>query len=171
MAKVRVDVINKSENQLPKYETNGAAGMDVRADFSRITPELPIKAFGNCQFVFKTEDNQIPYLILDPGCRALIPTGLFVAIPEGWEIRIQPRSGLALKKGISCVNTPGCIDSDYRHEIGVILINHGLEPVVIEHKERIAQFILSKVDQIVWNPTDSLDETDRKGGFGSTGIL
>jgi dUTP pyrophosphatase len=170
MAKVKVEVINKSDNGLPKYETNGSAGADVRADFSRITPELPIKAFGNCQFVFKSDKCPVPYFILDPGCRALIPTGLFVAIPEGWEIRVQPRSGLALKKGISCVNTPGCIDSDYRNEIGVILINHGLEPVVIEHGERIAQLILSRVDQIEWEPVEVLDETSRLGGFGSTGV-
>ena len=168
MEKVQVKVINKSNNQLPKYETSMSAGMDVRADFSNITPEKPIKAFGNCQFVFKTDKNN-PYLILDPGCRALIPTGIFTAIPEGYEIQVRPRSGLALKEGISLCNTPGTIDSDYRAEIGVILINHGLKPVVIEDGERIGQFVLSKVSQIEWIEVDSLDETDRKGGFGHTG--
>lgn len=168
MEKVQVKVINKSNNQLPKYETSMSAGMDVRADFSNITPEKPIKAFGNCQFVFKTDKNN-PYLILDPGCRALIPTGIFTAIPEGYEIQVRPRSGLALKEGISLCNTPGTIDSDYRAEIGVILINHGLKPVVIEDGERIGQFVLSKVSQIEWVEVDSLDETDRKGGFGHTG--
>lgn len=168
MEKVQVKVINKSNNQLPKYETSMSAGMDVRADFSNITPEKPIKAFGNCQFVFKTDKNN-PYLILDPGCRALIPTGIFTAIPEGYEIQVRPRSGLALKEGISLCNTPGTIDSDYRAEIGVILINHGLKPVVIEDGERIGQFVLNKVSQIEWVEVDSLDETDRKGGFGHTG--
>lgn len=165
-----VKVINKSKNKLPQYETSGAAGLDVRADFSRLTPENPIKAFGNCQFIFKTEQNHTSYLILDPGCRALIPTGLFVAIPEGYEIRVQPRSGLALKKGLTVLNTPGCVDSDYRNEVGVILINQGLDPVIIEDGERVAQFILSKVEQIKWEEVDTLDSTDRLGGFGSTGL-
>lgn len=168
MEKVQVKVINKSNNQLPKYETSKSAGTDIRSDFSNITPEKPIKAFGNCQFVFKTDKNN-PYLILDPGCRALIPTGLYVAIPEGYEIQVRPRSGLALKEGISLCNTPGTIDSDYRNEIGVILINHGLKPVVIEDGERIAQLVLNQVPQIEWVEVDSLDETDRKGGFGHTG--
>lgn len=171
MAKVKVQVIKMNKDkQLPKYETVGAAGLDVRADFARLTPENPIQAFGDCQFIFKGDNHPISYLILDPGSRALIPTGLKVAIPEGYEIRVQPRSGLALKKGISLVNTPGCIDCDYRNEIGIIVINHGTDPVVIEDNERVAQFILSKVDQIMWEETDSLDETGRKGGFGHTGV-
>ena len=169
MAKVKVQVINKSNNDLPKYETALSAGMDVRADFSRLTPENPIKAFGNCQFIFKSEEHPVPYLILDPGCRALIPTGLFVAIPEGYEIQVRPRSGLALKQGVSCANAVGTIDADYRSEVGVILINLGLDPVVIEDGERIAQLVLNKVDQIVWESTDTLNETTRQGGFGHTG--
>lgn len=111
MAKVNVNVINTSKNSLPKYETEGSAGVDVRADFSKITPQTPIKAFGNCQFIFKNESNPISYLVLDPGCRALIPTGLYTSIPEGWEIQVRPRSGLALKRGITCLNTPGTIDA------------------------------------------------------------
>lgn len=164
---MKVQVINKSTNKLPQYETAGAAGLDVRADFSRLTPEHPIKAFGNCQFMFATKDHSA-YLILDPGCRALIPTGIFTAIPEGYEIMVRPRSGLALKQGVTVLNTPGCVDSDYRNEIGVILINHGLDPVVIEHGERIAQFTLNKVEQIEWEVVEQLNETSRKGGFGST---
>lgn len=166
---VTVKVVNISNNKLPQYETLASAGMDIRVDFSRLTPENPIKAFGNCQFIFKSEEHPIAYLILDPGCRALIPTGIFTAIPAGYEIQVRPRSGLALKEGISLVNTPGTIDSDYRSEIGVILINHGLEPVVIEDGERIAQFVLNKVDHISWEEVESLDETERSGGFGSTG--
>lgn len=170
MNNIAVKVVNISNNDLPKYETSSSAGMDVRADFSRITPESPIKAFGNCQFVFKSEQHPIPYLVLDPGCRALIPTGLFTSIPDGYEIQVRPRSGLALKSGINLANAIGTIDADYRSEIGVILINHGLDPVVIEDGERIAQFVLNKVEQIKWDEVLSLDETDRKGGFGSTGV-
>ena len=168
MEKIKIQIINKSKNTLPTYSTKYSAGVDVRVDFSNITPERPIKAFGNCQFVFKTDKNN-PYLILDPGCRALIPTGLYVAIPEGYEIQVRPRSGLALKEGASLCNTPGTIDSDYRSEIGIILINHGLKPIVVEDGERIAQLVLNKVPQIEWIEVDSLDETDRKGGFGHTG--
>lgn len=168
MEKIKIQIINKSKNTLPTYSTKYSAGMDVRTDFSNITPEKPIKAFGNCQFVFKTDKNN-SYLILDPGCRALIPTGLYVAIPEGYEIQVRPRSGLALKEGASLCNAIGTIDSDYRNEVGVILINHGLKPIVIEDGERIAQLVLNKVPQIEWVEVDSLDETDRKGGFGHTG--
>lgn len=167
---INVEVVNKSNNALPKYETAASAGMDVRADFSRLTPENPIKAYGNCQFIFKSEEHPVSMLILDQGCRALIPTGLFTAIPEGYEIQVRPRSGLALKKGASLCNSIGTIDADYRSEIGVILINHGLEPLVIEDGERIAQLVLNKVEQINWIEVDSLNETTRTGGFGSTGV-
>ena len=164
-----VKVINRSKNKVPQYATAFDAGCDVRADFSRLTPEQPIKAFGNCQFIFKSEQHPISYLILDPGCRALIPTGLLTAIPEGYEIQVRPRSGWALKSGVTVLNTPGTIDCLYRNEIGVILINNGLEPVVIEDGERIAQFVLNKVEQIKWEEVLFLDYTERKGGFGSTG--
>lgn len=161
---IKIDVINISNNKLPKYETPASAGMDIRADFSRITPENPIKLFGSGEFDFSKK-----MLRIDVGSRALIPTGLFTAIPKGYEIQVRPRSGLALKKGITCLNTPGTIDADYRNEIGVILINAGLEDVYIENGERIAQFILNKVEHIEWNQVENLDETERKGGFGSTG--
>lgn len=159
-----VKVINKSQNNLPQYETPASAGMDIRADFSRVTPENPIKLFGSGDFDFSKK-----MLRLDVGSRVLIPTGIFTAIPEGYEIQVRPRSGLALKKGITCLNTPGTIDADYRNEIGVILINAGLEDVWIENGERIAQFILNKVEQIEWDQVENLDKTERNGGFGSTG--
>ena len=159
-----VKVINLSNNQLPKYETKGAAGLDVRADFSRITTENPIKVYGSGDFDFKTK-----IFRLDPGSRALIPTGLFTKIPEGYEIQVRPRSGLSLKQGLTCANCVGTIDSDYIHEIGVIIINLSTEPQYIETGERIAQFVLNKVEQIEWEEVDSLEKTERKGGFGSTG--
>lgn len=167
---MKVNVVNISSNQLPKYETSQSAGLDVRADFSRISPENPIKLFGDGEIIFKGEGHPITMLRLEPGSRALIPTGLFVAIPEGYEIQIRPRSGLALKKGLSLSNCVGTIDADYRNEIGLILINHGLETAWIEDGERIAQFILNKVENLEWSEVNSLDETDRKGGFGHTGI-
>lgn len=165
-----VNVINKSNNNLPKYETSGSSGVDVRADFSRVSVDNPIKVWGDTEIIFKGETHSTTLLRLDPGARALIPTGLFTAIPEGYEIQVRPRSGLALKSGLTVLNTPGTIDASYRNEIGVILINHGTESVWIEDGERIAQFVLAKVDTIEWNVVSSLDETDRIGGFGSTGI-
>lgn len=111
MAKVRVNIVNKSNNPLPKYETELSAGMDVRADFSNITVDTPIKAYGDSEMIFKGEGNKMNILRLAPGSRALIPTGLFVAIPEGYEIQVRPRSGLALKEGVSLVNCVGTIDA------------------------------------------------------------
>lgn len=132
---------------LPAYETLGAAGMDVRAAI----PE------GDT-------------ITLAPGQRDMVPTGLSVAIPQGYEIQMRPRSGLAAKHGITCLNSPGTIDSDYRGELKVILINHGTEPFVIKRGERIGQMVLAPVTRIVWQAVDNLDETDRgSGGFGSTG--
>ena len=165
---MKVKLINKSNNANPKYETPQSAGCDVRADFSRVSPQNPIKLFGDGEIIFAGESHPLTMLRLDPGSRALIPTGIFTAIPEGYEIQVRPRSGLALKKGLSVLNTPGTVDADYRAEIGVILINHGKETVWIEDWERIAQFVLNKVEQIEWEVVDSLNETERKGGFGST---
>lgn len=164
-----VNVINKSNNNLPKYETSGSSGVDVRADFSRVSIDNPIKVWGDTEIIFKGETHSTTLLRLDPGARALIPTGLFTAIPEGYEIQVRPRSGLALKSGLTVLNTPGTVDASYRNEIGIILINHGTESVWIEDGERIAQFVLAKVDTIEWNAVNLLDETDRIGGFGSTG--
>ena len=166
---MEVKVVNKSNNPLPKYETPQSAGLDVRADFSRVTPQNPIKIFGEGEILFKGDSHQKTMLRLEPGSRALIPTGLFTAIPEGYEIQVRPRSGLALKKGVELSNSPGTIDADYRSEIGVILKNGGLDTIWIEDGERICQFVLNKVERIDWNIVESLDKTERNGGFGSTG--
>ncbi|MCA8900641.1 MAG: dUTP diphosphatase [Hyphomonas sp.] len=133
--------------QLPAYETEGSAGMDVRAAVPEGEP-----------------------MVLAPGERAMVPTGLSVAIPLGYEIQVRPRSGLAAKHGLTCLNTPGTIDSDYRGEIKVILINLGAEAFTIARGERIAQLVLAPVTQLAWEEVETLDETARgAGGFGSTG--
>jgi dUTP pyrophosphatase len=139
-----VPVNNKSTNNLPGYETSGAAGLDVC-----------------CTDAFA----------VSPGCRHLVPTGLHVEIPQGYEIQVRPRSGLAIKHGITVLNTPGTIDSDYRGEICVIIINHGPRDVEFKKGDRIAQLVLNKVERIEWLPVDSLTGTKRgEKGFGSTGI-
>jgi len=131
--------------KLPSYETEDAAGMDL------------------CAAV--TED-----VVVAPGARALIPTGLAIALPPGYEAQVRPRSGLALRNGISLVNTPGTIDADYRGEVGVILINHGDEPFTVDRGMRIAQMVIAPVIRARWQETDNLPETARgAGGFGSTG--
>ena len=135
---------------LPGYASAGAAGADLRANLA--------------------EADRDAGLTLEPGARALIPTGLRMAIPEGCEVQVRPRSGLALKHGISLPNTPGTIDSDYRGEVGVILINLGRDPFVVTHGERIAQMIVAPVLQADFTLSEELDETARgAGGFGSTG--
>lgn len=167
-----VEIVNVSKNDIPKYETPNSAGMDIRADFSRITPDKPIKLFGDGEIIFKNDVIKTTMLRLDPGARALIPTGLFVAIPEGHEIQIRPRSGLSLNKGISVLNSPGTIDADYRHEIGIILINQGLEAVWIEDGERVAQMVIARVSSVDFDVKSSVKElgtTERLGGFGHTG--
>jgi len=132
---------------LPAYETAQAAGMDLRA---AVPDEEP--------------------LTLRPGSRFAVPTGLAFALPAGFEAQVRPRSGLAAKAGITCLNSPGTIDADYRGEVKVILINHGEEDFVIRRGDRIAQLVIAPVVQAVWRETDSLDETARgAGGFGSTG--
>jgi dUTP pyrophosphatase len=161
---MKVKVLNKSNDQLPKYETSKSAGVDVRARLNR----MPFKAFGHVSVV-KGENGKVGMIRISPFGRVLIPTGLFVAIPEGYEIQIRPRSGLALKEGITLANCIGTVDADYRNEIGVILINLNNEDVFIEDNERIGQLVLNKVEKIEWEEVDTLDETDRKGGFGSTG--
>ena len=134
--------------ELPRYETTGSAGMDLRAAIAASEP-----------------------VVLQPGEWQLIPVGLAIALPQGYEAQIRPRSGLAAKFGISCTNTPGTIDADYRGEIRVNLINHGREPFTINRGDRIAQMIVAPVIQAVWQPVDDLDETERgAGGFGSTGV-
>ena len=143
---MKVNVINKSSNPLPKYETILSAGMDVRANLV-----IPIE--------------------LKPFERKLIPTGIFLEIPEGFECQVRPRSGLALKKGITVLNSPGTIDADYRGEVGVILINLSNESFVVEHGERIAQLVFAKVEHVFLEQVEMISETERgSGGFGSTGV-
>lgn len=160
-----VNVINLSNNSLPKYETKGAAGMDIRADFSRVTTENPLKFYaGSGYFDFEKK-----MLRIDSMARVLIPTGLKVGLPKGMEMQIRPRSGMALKKGLTVINTPGTVDEDYRGEVGVPVINLNTEPIWIEHSERICQAVFNKYETIEWNLVDTLDETERgEGGFGST---
>lgn len=148
MSTVRVERLPHSDGlPLPAYETTGSAGMDLRAAVAEDAP-----------------------LTLAPGARALVPTGLKMAIEPGFEAQVRPRSGLALKHGITCLNSPGTIDSDYRGEVGVILINHGQEPFVIRRGERIAQLVVARHEQAAMVEVATLDETVRgAGGFGSTG--
>lgn len=144
--KVQVNIINTSDNELPSYATTGSAGMDIRANL----PE-PV--------------------LLQPFERQLIPTGLFIELPEGYEAQIRPRSGLALKQGITCLNTPGTVDADYRGELKVILINLSNTVQAIHHGDRIAQMIVAKVERAELIPVNELNETARgNGGFGHSGI-
>ena len=142
---IQIKIINRSGNELPAYETAGAAGMDVRANLPEPESFKPLE-------------------------RKLIPTGLFVEIPAGYEIQVRPRSGLAFKNGITCLNSPGTIDSDYRGEIKVILINLSNEIPVIHNNDRIAQLVLAKVETALLLHATILNESDRgAGGFGHTG--
>ena len=164
-----VKVINKSNNSLPKFETPDSAGVDVRADFSRIN-EFPIKVYGGAEVISAGEAHEKIMIKLTPGSRALIPTGLFMAVPKDHEMQVRPRSGLALKEGLTVLNTPGTIDADYRGEVGIIIINTSNEDRFIEDGERIAQLLLKKAEQFTWKETDTLDETERgDGGFGHSG--
>ena len=142
---MKVQVVNKSKHPLPQYATGLSAGMDLRANL-----ESPI--------------------ILKPLQRCLVPTGIFMALPEGFEAQVRPRSGLAIKKGIGVLNSPGTIDADYRGEVCVILVNLSSEDFVIEDGERIAQMVIARYEQADWQEVDVLDETERgSGGFGHTG--
>jgi dUTP pyrophosphatase len=142
---VQVKIINQSSNPLPQYATTGSSGMDIRA------------------FLDKE-------LVLEPFERILVPTGLFIELEEGFEVQVRPRSGLAIKQGITCLNTPGTIDADYRGEIKVILINLSKEVQTIQPGDRIAQLVLQKVEKMEWQPAETINETHRgAGGFGHTG--
>lgn len=142
---VTVRIINRSANPLPAYATLGSSGMDVRADIT-----APIR--------------------LQPGERTLVPTGLFLEIPLGYEVQVRPRSGLAIKQGITCLNTPGTIDADYRGEVKVILVNLSAEIQEIQPADRIAQLVLQKVERMEWVQVNALADSERgEGGFGSTG--
>lgn len=142
---MQIQIINRSRHQLPEYATPLSAGMDLRANL----------------------DNPV---LLKPMERRLIPTGLFIALPAGYEAQVRPRSGLALKKGITVLNAPGTVDADYRGEIGVILINLSTEDFIVEDGERIAQMVIARHEQADFVPVDVLDETERgAGGFGHSG--
>ena len=140
-----VQIVNKSHHPLPEYATTGSSGMDIRAFLT-----IPIT--------------------MAPMERVLIPTGLFLALPENWEAQIRPRSGLAIKQGLTCLNTPGTIDADYRGELKVILINLSNEPQLITDGDRIAQMVFQKVEKVILEKVESLEATERgAGGFGHTG--
>lgn len=142
---LRVKIVNKGFQQIPEYATPQSAGMDLRANIEKS-------------------------IILKPLERRLIPTGLHIALPVGYEAQVRPRSGLAIKHGITCLNTPGTIDADYRGDIGVILVNLSNEEFTINPGERIAQMIISKHETVEWDIVEELNETERgEGGFGSTG--
>lgn len=158
----KVKVVNTSNNALPEYIHLGDAGVDLRADLSH-----PNSIIGDgCEY-----DPKRKVLIIWSGGRACIPTGLSMAIPRGYELQIRPRSGLALKNGITVLNTPGTIDSEYRGNVGVILMNCSNEPFEISSGDRIAQAVLNQFELIEWEQVDSLDNTDRGEGFGSSGIV
>ena len=141
-----VKIINRSQNPLPNYETDGSAGMDLRADIAAA-------------------------LILKPLERAMIPTGIFLELPLGYEAQVRPRSGLAAKRGLTCLNSPGTVDSDYRGEVKVILVNLSNEPQTIEPAERIAQIVVARHERVIWAEVEALNDTVRgAGGFGSTGV-
>lgn len=161
---INVNIVYKSTNELPKYQTPGSAGCDLMAELSNLTTEN-FKGYNS--YLDHTVDGT--EVVIRPGGTALIPTGVFASIPEGYEVQIRPRSGLALKNSVTVNNSPGTIDNDYRLEWGVILINHGDRLFRVKQGDRIAQAVLGKVEQINWNTVDSLEETERKGGFGSTG--
>ena len=162
---MKVQVINKSANELPKYETPQSAGVDLKADLGPIQKKFLFGAQ-----VIRNVDNTIEGIQILPGGRALIPTEIYTAIPIGYEVQVRPRSGLALKYGITVLNTPGTIDADYRNGWGVILINLGQEPFMVKQGDRIAQGVIAKVEQIEWEEVEELDSTERGlGGFGHTG--
>lgn len=143
---MKVQIINRGHHALPAYATALSAGMDLRANLDE-----PI--------------------VLKPLQRCLVPTGLFLALPEGYEVQVRPRSGLALKKGVTVLNSPGTVDADYRGEVGVILINLSAEDFVIEDGERIAQMVIARHEQVAWEEVEVLSETERgAGGFGHTGV-
>lgn len=145
MAGIEIKIINHSSNPLPEYATTGSSGMDIRANLEVAQSLQPLE-------------------------RALIPTGLFIELPAGFEIQVRPRSGLAIKQGITCLNTPGTIDADYRGEIKIILINLSQEEQVIQPGDRIAQLVLQRVDKAIWQEVNELEITARNaGGFGHTG--
>ena len=164
---MKIQVIKTTTNELPSYGSVEAAGCDLRADLWSIKEKFLFDTE-----IVRNEDSAVKGLLIHPGGRALISTGLQIALPVGYEAQIRPRSGLALKSGISVVNSPGTIDSDYRGDIGIILINHGFEPFMVEQGDRIAQMVIVKHEQAEFVEVQELDETSRgDGGFGHTGTI
>lgn len=146
MERIVLRIVNRSGSDLPGYATEGASGMDLKAMLDE-----PV-TLGSLQ-------------------RAMIPTGIFLEIPEGYEVQVRPRSGMAWKHGLTCLNSPGTVDSDYRGELKVIMINLSADPYTIQHGDRIAQMVVAKVEKAVWEETDDLTQSQRgKGGFGHTGM-
>lgn len=142
---MEVKIVNRSRFALPEYQTPQSAGLDIRADLAEPVTLAPLE-------------------------RAMIPTGLYVELPEGYEMQIRPRSGLAAKHGVTVLNSPGTIDADYRGEINIILVNLSREPFTVEAGERVAQMVVARCERIVWRPVEELGATERgAGGFGSTG--
>ncbi|MCQ2208746.1 MAG: dUTP diphosphatase [Paludibacteraceae bacterium] len=142
---MNVQIINKSKHALPSYATSQSAGMDLRANIEEAIELKPLE-------------------------RVLVPTGIYMALPEGYEAQIRPRSGLAAKHGVTVLNTPGTIDADYRGEVKVILVNLSNEPFTIEDGERVCQMVIARHEQVTWQEVDVLEETERgEGGFGHTG--
>jgi dUTP pyrophosphatase len=169
---MEVQIFNNSNNNNPEYTNPTDAGADIRADFSRVSPENPIKLYGGGELIFAGESHKKTLLRLEPGTRAIIPTGIYTAIPEGYEVQLRPRSGLAIKKGLSLVNTPGTIDCSYKNEWGCPVINLGHDSVWIEDGERICQAVLNKIEHIDWMNVKSITDlsgSDRGGGFGHSG--
>jgi dUTP pyrophosphatase len=145
MPQIQVKIINRSSNPLPDYATVGSSGMDIRASLESSLSIKPLE-------------------------RVLVPTGISIELPQGYEAQVRPRSGLAIRQGITCLNTPGTIDSDYRGEIKIILINLSQEDQVINPGDRIAQMVVQKCEQVVWKEVEDIEATERNtGGFGHTG--
>ena len=145
MADISISIVNRSKHPLPQYATSGSSGMDLRANLDAPLVLLPLQ-------------------------RLLVPTGIHIALPDGFEAQVRPRSGLAIKQGLTCLNTPGTIDADYRGEIKVILINLSGETQIIQDGDRIAQLVIQQVEKAVWHQVETLDVTERNdGGFGHTG--
>lgn len=164
---MQIEILNKSTNLNPRYVYKGDAGMDLAADFSKVSVENPIKTKGDCQFVFPTE-NVPGYLVLDSMSRALIPTNIHIGLPYGYEAQIRPRSGLSFKEGLMAIF--GTIDHQYTGNLFISVINLSKDPVVIEQGERIAQLVVKKVEEVEWVNVNILNETARgENGFNSTG--
>ena len=165
-----VKIVNKSNNPLPKFETSDAAGMDLRASFRFVTPVTPLKTYGDTEIIFG-DGTRKTLLRLEPGARAIIPTDMYITVPKEHFCAIYPRSGLSIKKGLTLINSVGILDADYTGNMGIPVINSGLETIWIEDGERIAQMIIQPYVKFKWEEVNSLQETDRNPeGFGSTGV-